>query len=120
MYASNCSVEDLKEALELTTKEFDNNVIFNRFPEARGNRLMFTLKVKDSSGEGARVSDSGRKMVSACWHVHGTFFDNLIKVNSEAEIKSAQSIINSDGGNWRDWQAGSFVNPKMASELCNC
>ncbi len=107
--------EDLRKALELTNKEFDGNVIFNRldFPT-------FTLKVKDSKGKGARRGDSGRRLINACWHVHGTFFDKLFEVNPDAYVISQGNKITASEGNWVDRNIGSMMNPLYYSEACEC
>ena len=128
MRAYNATIEQLEKALAETTKAFNNNIMFNRFDTSRtraGIVINFTLKVKNSSGKGARRSTFDRhKLISACWHVHGTFFDELLKINPKAEIVSSlggQKIrITEDGGNWTDANIGSMVNPVYASEACEC
>lgn len=124
MYAKNVSVEDLEQALAKINELYEGNVIWNRAPERRGNRLMFTLRVKKSRGPGARVSWRGdRHLVAACWHVHGHFFDALLKINPDAEIitgSNGKTVINRNGGNWTDFNIGSQFQPCMASEACGC
>jgi hypothetical protein len=138
MIAKNCSVEDLKQALKETNISFKNNVEFNRSPEPRGKNLIFTLKVKDSKKPGHRLGFENaegkqRRMAYACWHVHGTFFDELLNINPEAIIctwAGNKNQIYSTGrdkngaaivfGNWEDPNIGSVYNPLYFSEACEC
>lgn len=121
MYAVKTEHSDLIIALEEINKsKYGGNVTFNRWPEKRGRRWCFTLRVSDSSKDGARRSSSGRRMVSACWHVHGDFFDALFKINPNAEIISLGDTINKDGGNWIDKNIGSVYMPLYHSSACEC
>jgi hypothetical protein len=138
MIAKNCSVNDLREALKHTNISFDKNVEFKRAPEPRGKHLIFTLKVKDSKEAGHRLGFANaegkqRRMASACWHVHGTFFDELLNINPEAIICTGagnKNQIYSDGkdkngdsnviGNWEDFNIGSMAHPMLFSEACEC
>jgi len=125
MFAKNTTINELEKVLAEVAKKYNNNLIFNRI-EQTGRRVLFTLRVKDSSGSGARVSNSGRKMISACWHCHGDFFDELLKQNPKSEILSLGNkriYKDSDGatiGNWEDISCGSQMYPSYMSELCNC
>ena len=130
MIAYNCTVEQMERALSLVNKEFDNNIEWNRF-DIVGLTIHFTLKCKDSSKSGHRLGQSltskgnRRKMVSACWHVHGQFFDSLIcEVNQKATVKSLDKKLFFNGqdveNNWKDWNIGSKFSPLMASEACDC
>jgi hypothetical protein len=122
MKVYNTTIEKMNEALKMVNQKYDNNIIWNRKPEnTSGNCIQFTLRVKDSKKSGARRSHSGRRLPSACWHVHGDFFDSLIEIESEARIVTGGKItITKDGGNWQDWNAGSAFNPVSMSELCEC
>ena len=113
------SYDNITKALAITSKKYNNNLIFNRL-EAKGKNFIVTLKVRNSKKEGARRSWSGRRLISACWHAHGDFIDNLIKLSPEVHIVSLGKHINIDGGNWIDWNAGSMMNPVEMSELCDC
>jgi len=130
MKAKNVTVYEMEKALEAINRlYFDNNVTFNRFDVNR-NGINFTLKVKDSKKPGHRLGypdyETGkqRRLASACWHVHGQFFDALIAVNPKAEIISTlrgqKVVINSEGGNWQDSNIGSIVRPMYYSEACDC
>jgi len=116
-----CSEKDLKKALKETNKLFDNNIIFNSFQRLSRNRIRVTLRVKDSKGKGARKSLRGRRLISACWHVHGSFFYYLIKTNEKAIIETMLWIYNKDNiHQWVDADIGTFLEPLYYSEACDC
>jgi len=131
-----CTINDLEAALAKVNKKYDNNIIFNRL-DAKG----FTLRVKDCKKAGHRRGfpeftgfnsppnwNKRRRLSSACWHVHGDFFDALFKIEPEAEITTSGSLANplpinkitKDKGNWQDWDIGAKLNPYMMSEACDC
>jgi len=133
MIVSECTAKDLQAALRVTNKQYKGNVEFNRLPEAQGNRLRFTLRVKDSKKPGHRLgfpdytTGKQRRMVNACWHVHGDFFDNLLDINPDAIIKTGagnKNQIYSKGGevygHWEDFNIGSQARPLFFSEACEC
>jgi len=97
--------------------------------------------VLDSRGKGARRGfpefrgfneapdwSKRRHLSSACWHVHGVFFDALLAISKDAIIITAGSLANplpsnkitKDGGNWQDWEIGARLNPYRMSEACDC
>ena len=128
MKARNVSVMEMQLAMHNLNKRYADNVIFNRF-DTGGKVINFTLKVKDSSGPGARVhadhfgatKKDFRRSTSACWHVHGHFFEALLAVNPGAVVISMGTArIDIDGGNWQDRNIGSMAYPLMYSESCNC
>ena len=122
---TNATIEELEKALDIINKRYKGNVSFNRL-EANGKRVNFTLRVNDSHGPGHRrgfsVNKNGkaRCLASACWHVHGHFFDALLKVRPTTWVQARDKRITSTGGNWQNWDAGSWANPKMMSEMCDC
>lgn len=120
MYAKNCEISDLNRALDTVNEKYGDNIEYKSGPEYRGNRILFTLKVKNSRGPGARISPHGRRLPAACWHIHGDFFDALFSINPKAEIKAMQKTINIEGGNWEDSNIGSQVQSMRFSEACNC
>jgi len=120
MLIKNCKIKEVEEALKRTNKKFNNNVIFNRNPEYYGKYIRCTLKVKNSRGKGAKLGYSGRRTISACWHVHGELFESLLNINPEAVIISAGHKIDIYGGNWQDWNIGSVIGPMNYSEACEC
>jgi len=119
MIIKNTIIEELNKAMELTNQKYDDNIIFNRC-EAINKKGSFrvTLRVKDSKGKGALIRD--RRTINACWHAHGDFFNNLLKINNMIEISSYGKTINSNGGNWQEIIKGSLLNPIYLSECCEC
>ena len=127
MEARNCSIDDLNKALATVNKQYAGNVTWNREPEKNGRLIRFTLRVKDSKGPGHRLGFAGsngkqRRMTSACWHVHGNFFEALFQVNDKAVVMtgSDRKRITADEGNWEDRNIGSQVYPMYFSEACEC
>jgi len=129
---TNATKEELERALELVNERYDGNIRWNRQPETKGSRTRFTLRVNSARGPGARRGlSTGRHLSSACWHVHGYFFEALFKVNPSAWVESNCGTIDGakritiDGGNWRDRVAGQKYNgrefiPLHFSMACEC
>ena len=120
MIFRNVDSNQMNEALAaINDRLYKGNVKWNNF-NTKGRGFSATLRVENSSGPGARRSHSGRKMISACWHVHGNFFDAIFAVAPDAVITSAGKKITADSGNWVNWNAGSMMHSVCASELCEC
>lgn len=126
MIIRNATKYDLSRALAMTNAKYGNNVAWNRFTK-EGDIFIVTLKVKDSKKAGhslglliSEKTGKRRLLSSACWHVHGTFLEALITLNQNITILTAEKVVNKDGGNWEDWNAGSVACPVLASERCNC
>ena len=120
MLAKNVTSTELYQAVRKINEKYYGNVIFNREPELIGKRLRFTLKIKNSRNVGARVSQQGRRMASACWHVHGDLFEALFTIQPEAVITAGGKTIDKNGGNWEDQNIGSQMYPLMHSDACKC
>jgi hypothetical protein len=120
MYASNCTIGQLQDALEIVNKKYDNQVIWNQEPIHYRNKIKFTLKTKTNVSYGHGISWTGRQLSTACWHVHGDFFDFLFTIAPDAKIYALGRMITKTKGNWLDFNRGSVVNPRFASELCEC
>jgi hypothetical protein len=119
MKFKNVTETELDKALEETNKQFEDNITWNNFKKV-GRQYIATLRVKNSRGKGAKRGYTGRHTIHACWHVHGVFFDELLKIQSETVIVSAGRTIDKNGGNWRDWNIGSLFTPLYYSEACAC
>lgn len=122
MIVKHVTVEQMESALAAVNKQFENNVQFNRF-QPNGSKINFTLRVKDSHKPGHRRGFTGKRMASACWHVHGTFFDALLGIEPQAVIISRGgpgARIDRNGGNWQDCNIGSQFQPMMFSGACDC
>lgn len=116
---------ELETALKIVNARYGGNITWNRVPEPTGKRFRFTLRCVSSKGPGHRRSigigyEKRRRLVSACWHVHGHFFDALFQVNPNAATKSAGYWVQGPTNNWIDWNIGSPMYPMMFSEACDC
>lgn len=118
MQAKNVTFQEMNQALETINKMYSDNIAFRRLDQV-GNKIIFTLKVKDNKGAGSQenpsyawnnmrgISNKGtpKRSNSASWFVHGYFFKELINLDSEAVIYSSGNgktlTINVDGGNWQ-------------------
>lgn len=122
MIAVNCTEPQLVAALQ----QLDSNVRFKRGPELlnkKGDRWRFTLTVKDSRGKYGSINPvTGRHVAALCWHGHGHFFEELLKINPDAGvICSRERVVSVARDNiWTDWQRGSQMYPWYASEGCEC
>lgn len=82
-------IPDVYTALDCANEQFARNLEFNRKPEFEGVRvirLMCTLRAKDSSGPGARLSANGRKLVSCSYDAHYAFMEEIFLLNFDAKI----------------------------------
>ena len=119
MIARKVTLQELQAALVKVNQKYDDNIRWNRL-DCNGSALRFTLRVKDSKLSGARRGFTGRRLVSACWHVHGDFFDALFQIQPAARIRSQGKLITAQGGNWVDGNIGSIMSPLAFSEACDC
>lgn len=136
MIIKNVSELDLKRAIAIVNEKYEDNIEI--FIESRGKNLKVNLRVKNANKKNGSIA--GRKLNqsqfmgytkgakangSACWHVHGDFFDTLLDINPKAIIETSLSAIykNEYGltvGNWEDKNIGSLMNPVLYSECCEC
>lgn len=126
MKVLNISELELNEAMQRLNDIYDNNVEFNNYQRLGQTSFRVTLRVKDSHGKGAKLGHPNlrtgrqRHTISACWHVHGNFFEKLFEVNPNAIVKTARKTITKENGNWEDWNIGSMMYPLYYSEACEC
>lgn len=122
MTIKNITRAQLDNALAQVNKKYDDNVIYKDIESlnSKGTRHRLTLRVSDSKKIGARISYYGKRLVSACWHVHGDFFDAVIDQNDQAVIRTGRMVIDQNGGNWQDFNIGSMMYPLYFSEACGC
>jgi hypothetical protein len=120
--------EQLEKALDVVNQKYQGNIQWNNFIK-NGKGFNVTLKVKNSKEPGhsrgyykspGQGDYSTKRLSSACWHVHGNFFEALFKINPEATIISRGNKITKDFGNWEDFNVGSRMLPQYASEKCDC
>lgn len=123
MKFTNVTQQDLEKALEVVNVKYKGNVEFNNF-QPQGKRFNCTLRVKNSRGPGARRSQDWngkrRRLISACWHVHGDFFDALWDIAPDMNVFTGGMMYRDRGDNWQDMQVGSIMYPAYMSELCDC
>lgn len=117
---TNATKNQLIEALNFVNQKFDENIKFKTLEQKTKNRMSFTLRVKNSSGPGAKIGYSGRKTIAACYHVHGYFFEYLFLKYSEVFIYSLGKKMSNNSDNWQDKNIGSIMYPQMFSEACEC
>lgn len=126
MIAKNVTIQDLERALDAVNERYSGNVTFNRLPEVKGRAIYFTLRVLSSRGPGHRLSiyhpwlKNRRRLVAACWHVHGHFFEELFRFCPNAKIIAAGKIVTINGGNWVDHNFGGATSPNYYSHACEC
>lgn len=131
MIVKNVTKEQMWNALIKLNERYDNNIEFyttcldDDGLTPVGRRFKFRLTAKSYDKPGWRRSYSGRRMKFACWHVHGEFFDILLDMVPEAEIRSLDLKIHNlpmamgRMNNWQDRNIGSQMQPMMFSEACN-
>ena len=139
MLIKNTNISELTEALVKVNEKYDGNVKFNEIEAQNqaGTRFRLTLQVVNAKGPGHRVgfthstwtTRSGkpykaRRLIYACWHVHGDYFDCLFDINPKVEIRvggqGKNVVYKSKADNWEDFDVGSRMSPTMLSELCDC
>lgn len=118
MKIKNCTREQLQAALAEVNKKFAGNVKFNRFEMTNQTAAKVTLTVIDSRAPGGRIGLSGKQVCAACWHVYGTFIDEVIK--ADGKVFTNNQWIESHDQNWQDWNIGSQYRPLYYSEACDC
>lgn len=127
MKVKNVTQEQMEKTLEIINQKYENNVTWNRF-ESNGKGFNFTLKVKNSKAPGHRLHisysfnglHSQKRSTSACWHVHGDFFDTLWDISPDAIIYSNGVKMTGKYDNWQDRNIGSQMFPVYFSESCEC
>jgi hypothetical protein len=114
------------KALENVNSYYDGNIKFRKLEPkdskdiAMATSFLFTLGVNDCRGMGSMTNVQGnRRSSTACWHVHGDFFDFL---NEEAMIKSGQvkGWIR-PGDEWNTVvKNGPMFSQVHMEDLCDC
>ncbi len=135
MKIKNVTLAQLTLALAAVNTRFKGNIRWNTDgdgspPKALNpKRTRFDVRLRTSSYDapGFRRTFGGRRHPSACWHVHGHFFDALLHIEPRAVIRSGYNpetcrpiVIDHKGGNWTDTNIGSAYAPLMFSDACDC
>jgi hypothetical protein len=119
MHATHCTIDDLIATLAVINQRYFDNIRFYENPQRDRKGVSFRLKVNNSKGIGSAFSHT-KHTGSACWHVHGHFFEELFKIIPGAKVISAKSTVTKGSGNWEDYNIGSQADPLYASEACGC
>ncbi len=131
MIIKHATQDQIREALSKISPKYNFNLKFReRTPEPIGKaNFRVRLGVKNSHGKGASIHQrynffdgtlSERHLRSACWHVHGNFFDALFELCPDALVYARGNKITASQGNWQDYDVGSQLFPVMASDSCDC
>lgn len=119
-------------AMKKVASRFGGNVKFRRFDRVGGNRIgginyQVTLQPHSSDGKGAKRTyspwkDKWRKVHAVCWHVYGTFIENLPEGTQVVTSTGRERKIITVGTDpvWVDYNVGSPMYPQYASEQCEC
>lgn len=125
MKINTVSMNDMQAALNTVNRAYDGNVTFNRLDQSWRN-INFTLRVKSSKGPGHRVSHTGRRIPSACWHVHRDFMKAIFDIAPDAVLRSCRAVYRGKDGFERDYPAtahiniGSMMQPLSFANACEC
>jgi hypothetical protein len=126
MRATYTSKEDLERALVKVNKKYENNICFHPDTDLESKPLNFRLWTKSYDKPGYKVntwqysygwSKNCKRHPSACWHVHGHFFEALFEINPNAKVYSNGTAITKDEGNWIEQNGGVTISN---DETCNC
>lgn len=136
MKIRNVTRADLDRALEEVNETYNGNVIFDRIDctSSRKGVWEVTLRTVDSRKAGGRRvrSNNGRRVITACWHAHGRFFDALppyaryytweiTGYDRNGLFPTVKRAWHKPGDEWVDLMTGSLYGGMwMTSELCNC
>jgi hypothetical protein len=94
--------------------------------ELSGNRFRARLAARDSRGQGARRSWSGRRGPWACWHVYRDVMIEVFDLNEDARITTGLEVYRGrddfenkfEATYWKN--AGSMMEPVAFGQLCEC
>lgn len=117
--------QQLEDALTVVNDKYEGNIGWKRIEALNraGTRWTVTIRCHSSKAPGHSISynqvlygGNPRRLTSACWHVHGTFLDAL---PVGIEIRTRGQVTYS-GAEWEDFNVGSVMFPRYASESCEC
>ncbi len=135
MQIKNVNLDQLTLALAAVNTRFQGNIRWNTDgdgspPKAlnpKRTRYSVRLRTSTYNAPGYRRTFGGKRHPSACWHVHGHFFDALLYIEPRAVIRSGYNpetgrpiVIARNGGNWTDRNIGSEFRPLYFSQACDC
>lgn len=124
--------DQMLAAVAAVSPEYDGNVEIHQDAKpltqgVRGpNGFRGRIRVKSSREAGARRSWSGRRTVSACWHVHRDIMVEVFNLNPSARISTSladyrgrEDFLNKYPGTAHH-NIGSMMTPAYMPELCDC
>ena len=119
------SLTALEAAVGAANTDHEDNIQLEAKQASQG-LIRFTLRVHNSSGKGAHLSASGRRTVSACWHVHRDVMQALFSAHPQASIASGLAKYRNgedflaNFGRTYYANAGSQARPVAYGTLCLC
>lgn len=112
---------------KVSDEQYEGNIIFNREPEWKKGWWIFTLRVKNSKGPGAKHSAlSGKRTVACCWHAHRDVMKEIFERFPNAELLTAMAQYRGKEGfeeNFRQTaykNVGSLYCPAEYQHCCEC
>lgn len=122
---------------EVSREQYDGNVTIGEGTQGswdtRGKRVehvKFGLRVKDSSGPGARRSvgtfGPSRRMIAACWHLHRDIMLAIFDAFPEARLKTALADYRGRDAFEDEFpetyyaNIGSLAFPAYMGDACEC
>ena len=126
MLVVNATRAQIEAALAQANEVFSGNLRFKRLDYAgltrKGeDKWTVTLTVEDSASPGARRSEDGRRIASACWHAYGRFMDALPEDARFQANTAAGRDWKKPGDPWQDWNLyQSGYRYVMMPTLCEC
>lgn len=95
-----------------------------------GKTLTLTLRVKDTSGPGARRAakngGKGRRLIAVCWHAHRDVMLAIFNVNPDARITTMLADYRGIDSflhhhlNTASRNVGCMAKPARYAQLCDC
>lgn len=84
-------VDSVYAAVNEVSPKYANNIRAD-ITWARGRRVRFVLRARDSHKRGARMSASGRHTIAVSWEAHRDVMRALFRRDPEARIQSALAV----------------------------
>ena len=111
---------------QISADNYADNIKFKSLAQASRNAINFTLTVCDSSAQGSRRSNKGRRIAAACWHAHRDVMSAIFSQYPDARLKSALADYRGAADFLDTFEAtgetniGSIAQPMRVDVACNC
>lgn len=117
---------------QVSEVQYGGNLECYTLGRVNGTTLTMTLRVKDTSGPGARRAarpskgGKGRRLIAACWHAHRDVMLAIFNVNPDARITTMMADYRGIDGFLRHYldtaghNVGSVMEPARYARLCDC